>query len=490
MCKSTTGIPIEARAIAENAKPVNTNNANPAASSPRSSKSMVKSSSSVKDIRSSSTKESSPRAAFQGAPFDKSGFCLSHPKVQLTQPIKNDQGKLMYQELKRTCPSCQTEKHKSRKGTSLSGGKVREGRVHGMPSSCRPSLGRDRQSAGESTSGASHRSRSRSRPKDRKPRKEYDTPFDGKGRCHHHKNVQLAAKKFGGGWKVIHSICPKCMEDKYDSSDDRSVRSGSSMKSSSAPASNLGAKLARVSGSADGQHDKQGCCVLHPHIQVARKKVFGSGFKTLRVCPACSGGVEIGLDDDRMSVVSGKSSRSTKSASSRSVRSPRSVKSSGSRGKAATSSRYGILPFDGDGFCCRHPSVQLATKKLMGGFKIHLHECPDCAAEGSGGKRKVPRRKSSNGTGRVFDDSGSECSSVKSGSSRSRSSKKKRIRVKNMKTLDENGKAGRYSGDVDDKYKMHGNGVMKYEDGTVFEGVWSEGSQVHGKTKRRPSGKM
>jgi hypothetical protein len=59
-----------------------------------------------------------------------------------------------------------------------------------------------------------------------------------------------------------------------------------------------------------------------------------------------------------------------------------------------------------------------------------------------------------------------------------------------MKTLDENGKAGRYSGDVDDKYKMHGNGVMKYEDGTVFEGVWSEGSQVHGKTKRRPSGKM
>lgn len=229
MCKSTTGIPIEARAIAENAKPVNTNNANPAASSPRSSKSMVKSSSSVKDIRSSSTKESSPRAAFQGgmfrlvivyrsrhcslpqhlrisfilfnstAPFDKSGFCLSHPKVQLTQPIKNDQGKLMYQELKRTCPSCQTEKHKSRKGTSLSGGKVREGRVHGMPSSRRPSLGRDRQSAGESSSGASHRSRSRSRPKERKPRKEYDTPFDGKGRCHHHKNVQLAAKKFGGG---------------------------------------------------------------------------------------------------------------------------------------------------------------------------------------------------------------------------------------------------------------------------------------------------
>ena len=146
------------------------------------------------------TKTSSSRAAFQGAPFDKNGFCLFHTKVQLSQPIKNEQGKLMYQELKRTCPACQQEKHKSKKGTSLSGGRVREGRVHGY-----------KQTAGEATSSSSRaRSVSRGRkPREDKPRKEYDTPFDGKGRCHYHKNVQLATKKLSGGWKVVHTICPK-----------------------------------------------------------------------------------------------------------------------------------------------------------------------------------------------------------------------------------------------------------------------------------------
>ena len=32
-------------------------------------------------------------------------------------------------------------------------------------------------------------------------------PFDEKGRCHYHKNVQLAVKKnFGGGWKILHEL--------------------------------------------------------------------------------------------------------------------------------------------------------------------------------------------------------------------------------------------------------------------------------------------
>ncbi|KAL3784196.1 hypothetical protein HJC23_001395 [Cyclotella cryptica] len=413
-------------------------------------------------------KASSSRAAFQGAPFDKNGFCLFHSKVQLTQPIKNEQGKLMYQELKRTCPSCQQEKHKSRKGTSLGGGKVREGRVHGY-----------KQTAGEATS-SSPRARSVSRgrkPREDKPRKEYDTPFDEKGRCHYHKNVQLATKKLGGGWKVVHAICPKCMEDKYD--DDRSVKSGSSRKSSALSKSSSLAK--KIEGrSADGQYDKNGCCVLHTHIQVAKKRVFGSGWKVVRVCPACEKGETVGLDDDRMSVCSKSSRKSSRSLGSRSVKSSRSVRSTASRGKAASSSRYGALPFDADGYCCRHPSVQLAQKKMMGGFKIIHDTCPDCAAEGGGGKKKVPRRKSSNGTGRVFDDSGSECSG-----SVSSSKNNKRRRVKNLKTEDENGKHGRYTGDVDENYRPNGQGVMKYDDGSVYEGVWSEGTQVHGKTKKR-----
>jgi hypothetical protein len=412
------------------------------------------------------SKSASSRAAFQGAPFDKSGFCLSHPKIQLSQPIKNDAGKLMYQELKRTCPNCQQEKHRSKKGTSLSGGKVREGRVHGY-----------KQSTGEKTEERRARSVSRgrissNRAESNKPRKEYDTPFDEKGRCHYHKTIQLATKKMGGGWKVVHSICPKCMEDRYD--DDRSVKSGSSRKSTKSLSSKL-----EVCRSADGQYDKNGCCILHTHIQVAKKRVFGSGWKVVRTCPSCENGQLVGLDDDRMSVCSKSSRKSSRSVGSRSVKSSRST---AEKGKAAKSSRYGALPFDGDGYCCRHPSVQLAQKKMMGGFKIIHDTCPDCDAEGGGGKgrRSVPRRKSSSGTGRVFDDSGSECSG-----SVSSSKKSKRRRVKNLKTEDENGKAGRYSGDVDENYRPNGNGTMKYEDGSVWEGVWAEGSQVHGKTKKR-----
>lgn len=56
--------------------------------------------------------------------------------------------------------------------------------------------------------------------------------------------------------------------------------------------------------------------------------------------------------------------------------------------------------------------------------------------------------------------------------------------MKDMKYRDENGKEGRYSGDVDEDHSPHGQGKMKYKDGSVFVGVWSEGSQVHGKTSK------
>lgn len=98
---------------------------------------------------------------------------------------------------------------------------------------------------------------------------------------------------------------------------------------------------------------------------------------------------------------------------------------------------------------------------------------------------KVPRRKS--GTSRAYDDDGSVTSTIKSGSAGTLTSKKKRIRVKNLKTEDENGKPGRYFGDVNEDYRPNGQGTMKYDDGTVYEGVWSEGSQVHGKRKKEKS---
>ena len=114
----------------------------------------------------------------------------------------------------------------------------------------------------------------------------------------------------------------------------------------------------------------------------------------VRSCPSCVSGVTVDLDDDAISVTSQKSARSTSSRRSKS-------KSRGVSGKSTTSGRYGEMPFDGDGYCCRHPSVQIAQKKMMGGFKI-LQECPDCTHEDSSRstrKKKASRRQSSKSGG-------------------------------------------------------------------------------------------
>lgn len=304
-------------------------------------------------------------AAFRGAPFDKQGHCINHPKVKLANPIIGPDGKTIYQDLKASCRSCQSAKHRNKRGTSLSGGKVQE-----RPR--RPSM----------SGKKSMRCRSLSIER-RKEKPVYSTPFDEKGRCHYHKNVQLAGKKITGGWKVIFSICPRCMED--DNSDEEaSVRSSKSNRSS-------WSGLSRVcSGNAHGRYDRKGRCVLHSHIQVAKKKTFGHGWKVLRVCPACDGS-EKNSKDDALSV----SSRSTVS----SRKSIRSVTSASSRGKKVSSGRFGTLPFDGEGYCFQHPSIMMAQKKMMGGFKIIMDVCPECAIDRGieSNKKKSARRKSGTG---------------------------------------------------------------------------------------------
>ena len=514
------------------------NKNNPSSSSAASTK-KISNSSSKSNINNSA--DTGNTAAFNGAKFDKFGYCLKHPSIQLVNPMKDDNGKLIYQEIKVTCPSCQASKYKAKKSTSLGGGKVRTGhRVHGAPppssSSSRSGRSKSRERGSsergrsKSTSRGSQSGRSASKSRERssgtnnhnpssssssKPQRHYETPFDSKGRCHYHKNVQLAAKKMTGGWKMLHSACPKCMEDKLVCcgdivSDDRSVKSSSSRRSLHRADTHGSGSTGGSGGGGGGegvtQFDKNGCCVLHTHVQVAKKRVFGTGYKVVRACPACAG-AEVTADD--MSVSSKKSTRSTSSRkSSRSVRSSTSRgaatggggSGSGSKqGRASKSGRYGALPFDGDGYCCRHPNIQLAKKKALGGYKIIHDVCPECAhddednrsvrSRGSSRSRrsKSASRRNSNGTGRVFDDTGSVTSSVKSSGSKGGGggrNKKKRIRVRNLKTQDEEGKPGRYSGHVNDDHLPHGNGVMSYTDGSVYEGVWNEGSKVCGKTKK------
>ncbi len=105
---------------------------------------------------------------------------------------------------------------------------------------------------------------------------------------------------------------------------------------------------------------------------------------------------------------------------------------------------YGALPFDGEGYCCQHPSVRIAKKKAMGGWEVsHINSCVFFLSFQT--NIRISRRKM-NRTGDMW------------------------IRT--------------YWGYVDKDYRPNGQGVMKYEDGTEWEGVWCEGSQVNGKLKK------
>ncbi len=99
------------------------------------------------------------------------------------------------------------------------------------------------------------------------------------------------------------------------------------------------------------------------------------------MCPICNGGSATSLlDDDAQSAKSGVSNRSN--TSRKSTRSMNTTTTSRVSSGKAKSSRYDTLPFDSDGYCRYHPSVQIAQRKLMGGgYKIIHDTCPDCARD-------------------------------------------------------------------------------------------------------------
>lgn len=215
---------------------------------------------------------------------------------------------------------------------------------------------------------------------------EYDTPFDDQGRCHHHPRVQMATKRVRGGWKILVPTCPKCIEAKYDEdcsvassksggsrssrrskgrdADDGSISSRSSKRSvtSRNPAISPGEKF-----------DKNGCCTMHPCLQIAKKKLLG-GWKEFRSCPKC----DDPSYDDMSEVASVSSKRSSTSFRSTGSKSTRSVKSNASRRGGRKTDRYGMLPFDEEGYCHAHPSVRIAKKKALGGWKVRRSQRNQC----------------------------------------------------------------------------------------------------------------
>ena len=134
--------------------------------------------------------------------------------------------------------------------------------------------------------------------------------------------------------------------------------------------------------------------------------------------------------------------------------------------------------------------MRLAKKKLTGGWKILQEFCTECAKDDQDedhnttcGKSVCSRSSKRSTRSRVSASQRSEVGETSSELSTSQSEVMRKKVVKKMAyTDDENGEEGLYTGYVNLQYKPHGRGKMVYNDGGRYDGTWSEGTKVHGKT--------
>jgi len=140
--------------------------------------------------------------------------------------------------------------------------------------------------------------------------------------------------------------------------------------------------------------------------------------------------------------------------------------------KGAEGKDDSFLPLDEDGYCLRHPDVQMAKMSKKGGLRILMDVCPKCAEAslvvgGSIGGDDKLRRKTS-----------VTSASCRSGDSHS-------TFIESMPYIDGDGKPGHYTGHVDREGQPNGQGKMKYISGAKYDGVWHEGTKLHGKTSSK-----
>eukprot|EP00804_Cyclotella_cryptica_P001081 CCRYP_008378-RA/>CCRYP_008378-RA protein AED:0.28 eAED:0.28 QI:380/1/0.5/1/1/0.5/2/0/208 len=183
-------------------------------------------------------------AAFPGAAFTPTGYCIKHSDCQICTPVSIG-GRTKFEKLK-SCPKC------ARNNTQY----------HSLPvnDEKRDYHKETKTNAKKQIHPAELTGVAKTYPSP------HDTPFDSKGRCHNHKEVQLATRQLGE-WKVLLDSCPLCREQAK-------------------------AKLAKSEAKKSKEKeivvhfDEHGFCINHPDIKVAKKKVTGS-WKVTNACSQC-----------------------------------------------------------------------------------------------------------------------------------------------------------------------------------------------------------
>lgn len=150
-------------------------------------------------------------------------------------------------------------------------------------------------------------------------------PFDGNGYCIMHPDVRMAKMK-GGVWKVVREKCHKCHSSFTVSLTGDSFREDSSRYYE-----------ARSQRDVHRRSSSRGRCRVRSTQQQSRSKSIRSRSKSL--CRKVHQ-----LTAKRTVCVNG-------------------------------------TPFDKNGRCFVHNHIKLASKKLLGGWKIHFRFCPECAED-------------------------------------------------------------------------------------------------------------
>ena len=183
-------------------------------------------------------------------------------------------------------------------------------------------------------------------------------PFDANGCCIHHPQIVMAKQRKKGGWRIRLEQCPKCCEH------NNSLSHGYNKLHSDETESLT---------SEDSRWKQQERHRRRPSSRsVKSTQRQRSGRRELNDSQRSGGGTR-------------SLSRSSRHGGQRRDRHTSPSSSSEAHNKKKHTQRKQACidgkPFDKLGRCFNHPHVKLASKRMLGGWKIHMNVCPLCVEE-------------------------------------------------------------------------------------------------------------